>query len=295
MFINWPYTVPFTLTNQPGDQFTLIYENPLTPGSETLVYTLPELTAHLNKNTATVSGNAPANSSLNVEMTADGDFYPTKHLTSTMAGTYSIGFPEASPISFAYGIVTHFNPEGFKTQVPFATTHWDLTLGQSCIQGTADSPGAYISIHLQSADNTLSETVTAYANSYNGGFEVCFSTQTVQPGAQFTLETLNSTTSYTVPEISATYDPQRKVIEGIAIPNTEITLFIQTGGIYPLVSRQTIAQPDGSFGLDVSDLSPYLNSWASISLTDTAGNQLSLDFQIRGYTLFLPVINHPPE
>ncbi|HNB51548.1 MAG TPA: hypothetical protein PK530_06375, partial [Anaerolineales bacterium] len=112
---------------------------------------------------------------------------------------------------------------------------------------------------------------------------------------QLTLETLYSTTSYTVPELSATYDPQRKVIEGTGLPKEIIQLLMQNGPYGQTVSRQTIAQPDGSFGLDISDMSLILNSWATITMIDSTGNQLHIRIQIRGYTLFLPIINRPLE
>jgi hypothetical protein len=269
----------------PGD--TIVVNAP----TEVIRMTLPFLSARVDRGSASVSGQAPPYASLEVEL----DTYyrrVSQVVTATAAGVYLADFPSLAPLQTAQGKLTHFNAEGNRTTLDFATPHWEVTLDSHCLNGVAATAGAPYTLTLQSADGTFSQVITGTSASGTGSFYTCFR-RAAQPGDQLTLEEVSGSNTFTVPYLTAAYDYGRRVVEGQAPPGTlilaKIPVYMYWNGF---VYRHVRTDASGHYGVDTSDLDPLLDYWGEVSITDEAGNVVTRPFAIQSYRCYLPVMHN---
>ena len=96
---------------------------------------------------------------------------------------------------------------------------------------------------------------------------------------------------FTVPGVTAEHDYARQVLAGQAPPHSPIDVTLPTGGYYwQWAYRRTLADADGHYGLDTSDvyLPPGLPGY--VVVTDDAGNTTQRNFTIRGRLMYLPLL-----
>ena len=93
---------------------------------------------------------------------------------------------------------------------------------------------------------------------------------------------------FTVPQLWATYDFGQHVLEGRG-PLDGILIATIPNGFFN-ATRHIRQQPDRRFGVDTSDLHPFVGSYGSVQHTDRWGNQVIYYFTIRGYPLYLAVV-----
>jgi len=270
---------------------------PLRPGDVVIVatpfqvmqLTLPFLSAHVDRATATVSGQAPPGARLRVDLVYDeyGGFFDSQVVTATAAGAYTATFPDGAPLSSARGTLTYFNADGHQVRLEFATAQWWVTLDDPCVSGNVDVAGAPITVTLQAGNGAPKGVFTGTAGTTAGAFYACFQTA-VQPGDRLTLIHPTGSMTFSVPVLTAEHDYARQVLEGQAVPYSAIAATFQIGFSYN--ARHTRADANGRYGLDTSDLRPPPGQSGYVMMTDEAGNTVQRNFTIQGYRSYLPLV-----
>jgi hypothetical protein len=174
-----------------------------------------------------------------------------------------------------------------RTRLNFSTPYWWVTLGSTLVGGNAPMLGMPVTLTLRSGDGAFSQVITDTDLSHNSDFLVDFA-RPIHPGDRLTMETAGEVNAFTVPYLSAVFDYARRVLEGSAPSGGELSAWIPTG--HTNVTRRIRLLPDGSFGVDTSDLNPLVGDWGYIYYTDRFGNTVECPFMIRGYPLYLPVL-----
>ncbi len=270
----------FVTALQPGDRVTVT-----TPG-QVLRLTLPFLSAQVDRDTATVHGQAPPNSRLKVLLTNFYDFHDTQIVTATAAGLYTATFASLAPLPNVHGTLMHLNEEGHQTQMLFSTGQWQITLGNPCVNGYAGIAGPPLTVTLTSSSGVLKSAVTLPYPGYSTQFHACF-TDTVEASDQLTLIQPGYLTTFTVPVLTARHDYARRVLEGKSPSNTDIIGYVPFG--YGRTSiRHTQSDAAGHYGLDTSDLAVRPLTSGYVRMMDQAGNTVTEDFIIEGYRAYLP-------
>jgi len=265
---------------KPGDQYEM--ETP----SRTWTLTLPWLTAYVDASTGIVNGQAPPNSQLRITILDVCDCNTI--VTATASGTYSVEMPIPPGTDYLRGTITHFTSEDTYTILNFNTAQWIVILGASHVAASAPMAGAPISVTLHSADGAFVQTIPITNTMYGGSFWVNF-TRAVGPGDRLTMESIDGLVNeFTVPYLSAVFDFPRRVLEGRAPVDGELTA--QIPGFHNIATRHVRVAPNGQYGLDASDLIPEIGGQGNILYIDRYGNQVYRSFIIRGYPQYLPVI-----
>jgi len=174
--------------------------------------------------------------------------------------------------------------------LPFSTSHWQVTRGNKCVSGNSGlATGESFTITLQTSDGTFTETVESRTDR-SGFFNVCF-TQPIGPGDRLSLTHSRGLMTFTVPNLTAGHDYARQVVEGYALPNSNIAVTLPTSPYYWYQAvRHTQADASGHYGIDTSDLSLPLGQSGHAVMTDDAGNTTQANFIIQGYRSYLPWI-----
>jgi hypothetical protein len=285
---------------QPGDRLTV------TTPSQALHLTLPFLSADVDQNTATVHGQAPPNSRLQVFLAeypwnprAAGGWgspstYGTQIVTATASGFYTATFPNLAPLQNAYGTLTHLSEQGHQTRLDFSAAQWNITLGSQYLDGYAGVAGVPYTVTLVGASGATKGIAAYPATGYSGYFFASF-TSTVEAGDQLTLTRLGGLLTFAVPELTARHDYARQVLEGQSSPNAAISAQVPFGNGYS-ATRHTQADASGRYGLDTSDLPVQLLESGYVWLTDQAGDTVQRYFIIEGYRAYLPcMLRTPPS
>jgi hypothetical protein len=244
---------------------------------------VPALTAHIERASATVFGQAPPFAQLRV-----GAYYYdslAQNVTATASGAYSVTFPSLAPLNTTYGRLIYFDAAGNQVGLSFATVHWEVIVNNRCLYGIVDMAGAPLTLVLHSGSGAVKSTAV-FTPTYTS-YTACF-TAIVQSGDRIALHSAAATEVFTVPLLTARHDYGLKIVEGIAAPNQELfTQFQHTWN----ASRRTFSDNSGRYGVDTSDLHPPLLSRGRVYLLDTAGNSTSIYFTVLGYPIFLPVVS----
>ena len=277
---------------------------PLSPGDTLTVTTLhesrrlnlPFLSAHIDRQTATVSGQAPPNARLEVDIRVPSAYAPgtqlyTQIVTATAGGSYTATFTNLAPLSTVQGTLTYFDTDGDQARLDFATPSWQVVLGSACVAGSAEVVNMPITVTLQDKNGAFKDRFTSYAQSTSGVFAQCFPTATVQPSDRLTLSYAQDVLTYTVPVLTAEHDYARQVLRGEAPPNTPIAAALLSDYSYQ-PDRHTFTDSSGHYGFDTSDLHPAPGQSGYVIMTDAAGNTVRRYFTITGYRSFLPLIYH---
>jgi len=290
-----PYTVtPGGVTGYAGpggEWFTSVA--PLFPGDtvtvttprEDLTLTLPLLTARIDRSAGTVFGQAPPGGPLEVSLVAY-PFYLSRQVTATAAGTYTLSFPEMAAAGGAWGTVRYTNPQGHRVFLQFGTRSWSVSLGEPCADGYADMAGAPFTATLATSIG-FTESVTGTASGSNASFSVCFS-RPIGPGDRLRLAQASGETEFVVPRLTTTHDWAAQVLEGEAPPGSLVEVTFPRG--WQSVRRRTVADSTGRYQLDTRSLDLRVGQSGYILLTDGNGGRVRLDFIVRGYSVYLPVV-----
>jgi len=262
----------------------------VTTPQRVLSLTLPFLSAHIDRAAATVSGLAPPNARLQVDINANySTVFGSQVVTATASGVYTASFPDMAPLRSAHGTLTYFAQDG-QVRLDFGTPHWQITLDNPCVSGEGQVGGVPITATLQAEDGTPKGTVTTTAAAGSIMFGLCF-TMSVQPDDRLALVYPGGLMTFTVPNLTAEHDYARQTVEGQAPPLSAIAATVPNGGYYQYsVTRHTQADGTGHYGLDTSDLNVPLMRSGYVVMTDEAGNTVQRNFTIQGYRTFLPVV-----
>jgi hypothetical protein len=287
---------------QPGDMVTVT-----TPG-QVLRLTLPFLSASVDRNTATVQGQAPPNARLQVSLASDewnteaetvaeggGGWYiyGQQFVTATASGLYTATFPDLAPLPNVHGTLVHFNQDGHQTRLEFSTAFWQVILGSYCVNGDTGTGGVPYTVTLASMSGAIKGIYTSPATDYSGSFSACFQ-NTIEAGDRLTLTQPGGLMTFSVPELTAKHDYARQVLEGQAPPNSTIEADVPFSSGYITV-RHTQADASGHYGLDTSDLPVQLLQPGYVLMMDKAGNTILRGFIIQGYPAYLPLVRLPPN
>lgn len=265
----------------PGDTVTV------TTPDGSLAMTLPFLSAQVDRTTATISGQAPANARLRIDVDTQQYIHRSREVTATAAGTYTVSFPDLAPLALVQGTLTYFNPEGNQAFLSFANRQWHVTLGRPCVWGYADMAGVPFTATLQ-AGSAPPDSTFGGTSDWGGYFYGCFD-RAVQPGDRLTLLQPGATMSFTVPALTARHKYAQQVLEGEAPPESFLEVVFYTSS--DLVVRHTQANPSGHYTLDTAELDLRPGQTGSIAITDSEGNIIRAEFTITGYPVYLPLVH----
>ena len=285
-----PPVVAAYLGNASNDGYFSSWLAPIKPGDTVVVTTaqqvrllsVPFLTAHVDRASATVFGQAPPLARLRVAPYSA--YGVSQDVTATASGTYSVSFPGLAPLNTTYGKLTYFDPDGDQAILSFATVHWEVVVNDKCLTGIVDVAGAPLTLTLRnnSGDVKSTRTITPSYPSYSA----CFTT-IVESGDQIFLQSASATEVFTVPLLTARHNYTLQAVEGTAPPNHDLyTEFWWGNGAY----RHVYSDNSGRYGIDTSDLHPPLLSRGRVYLHDEAGNTTSIYFTVTGYSTFLPIV-----
>lgn len=262
---------------RPGDIITV------TTVQQTLRLELPALTAHIDRTSATIFGQAPPLASLRVMPYAY--FSYSQNVTATASGAYTATFPDLAPLNTTYGQLTYYDADGNQVGLAFATVHWDVVVNDKCLSGIADLPGLPLTLTLRNSSGGVKSTYSFIpAYSY---YAACFTT-IVESGDQIALQSASATEVFTVPVLTARHNFARQAVEGSAPPHE--TLFAELPAFYNGPPRRVFADDDGRYGVDTSDLHPTLLSRGRVYVYDEAYNSTLIYFTVTGYSAFLPLL-----
>jgi hypothetical protein len=248
-----------------------------------MTVTLPHLTALVDSQANVVSGEAPPGARLMVSFDRydyPGGYWP---VTATITGTYSVDFGDGA----ADGQVVYLHPDGHRVTLEFYTPHIVVTLGRSRVHGVPPGPGV-VTATLRDADGDLKGSgVTVYHES-SGWFSVHLTDAQQEPvmvsgGDVLIVEAGGSAMTMTVPVLTASFDRWTGILTGIAPARAWLHVGVGEG------SRLIQANPDGTYAMDWSDLSPYPGTQGYIYIIDNLGNETSLDFTVP-YDVYLPLV-----
>jgi hypothetical protein len=273
-----------------NDGYFYVGLSPVKPGDTVVVTTaqrilrlsVPALTAHVDRASATVFGQAPPLARLRVE---PYNYYGvSQNVTATASGNYSASFPSLAPLNTTYGKLTYFNAEGNQAISYFATVHWGVVVDNKCWNGIVDMAGGPLTATLRNNSGGLKNTLV-FTPTYQY-YSACFTT-TVQSGDQIFLQSAPATEVFTVPLLTARHNYGLQAVEGLAPPNHDLYFEAWWGdGAY----RHVYSDNSGHYGVDTSDLHPPLQSRGDIYLRDEAGNTTWIYFTVTGYSAFLPIV-----
>jgi len=268
----------------PGNTVTI------TTPDGSLALTLPFLSAQVDRATATVSGQAPANARLRVDLTTAQYTYRSREVTATASGVYTVSFPDLAPLTGVQGTLTYFNPEGHQVFLSFADRQWHVTLGQPCIWGYADMVGVPFTATLRAGDappGAPPDSLFSGTSDMDGDFYGCFQ-RAIRSGDRLMLLQPGATMSFTVPALTVRHDYDEQVLEGEALPGSllEVVFYLASGE----VARHTQANLSGDYALDTADLDLRPGQTGYIAMTDEEGNTIRAEFAIVGHPLYLPFI-----
>ncbi len=279
-----PFTTSYRETAS-NDGYFYFWLPPVKPGDTVMVTTsqqvlrlnVPSLTAHVDRASAMVFGQAPPSARLRVALNSYG---VSQNVTATVSGMYSVSFPGLAPLNTTYGKLTYFDATGNQANLDFATVHWDVVVDDKCWSGIIDMAGAPLTATLRNNSGGLKGTL-AFTPTYSL-YSACFTTA-VQSGDQIFLQSASATEVFTVPTLTARHNYALQAVEGTAPPDHE--LFTEFSG-----TRRTFSDSSGHYGVDTSDLRPPLLSKGRVYLRDEASNTTSIYFTVTGYSTFLPIM-----
>ncbi len=260
----------------------------------TVSMTVPLLSAELDSSSATVTGVAPPESRLVIELYNSNQYYywqpdASQIVTSTTNGDFSAAFPEMAPLTRAYGSVIYRDGNGHKTYYSFANPYLEITIGEMCMSGSVPAPRQpYALTHQSVTGATEVYTGTAYGD--NGLFGECLQEAT-QPGDLFMLESPAGSMvfSYTVPELTALHDYELQAVIGAAPPQVALDVKFYPPN-FGEIFRRTASGADGRFGVDTSDLPLSVRTSGNVAFYDPAGAIVRRNFVVSGYQHFFPVM-----
>ncbi len=249
--------------------------------------TLPFLSAQVDRATATVSGQAPANARLRVDVETLQYIYRSREVTATAAGTYTVSFPDLAPLALIQGVLTYFDPEGDQVSLFFANRQWHVILGQPCVWGYADMVGVPFTATLQAGDAPL-DSAFGGTSDWSGYFYGCFD-RAIRSGDRLTLLQPGATFSFTVPVLTARHEYAQQLLEGEAPVGSflEAVFYTASGSAV----RRTQAGPSGRYVLDTTGLNLRPGSGGYVRMTDGDGSTVDAGFIIRGYPVYLPLVH----
>ncbi len=118
---------------------------------------MPSLTAHVDRASATVFGQAPPLARLRVAPYST--YGISQDVTATASGTYSVSFPSLAPLNTTYGKLTYFDPDGDQAILSFATVHWEVVVNDKCLTGIVDVAGAPVTLTLRTSTGGIKSTL----------------------------------------------------------------------------------------------------------------------------------------
>ncbi len=115
---------------KPGDIITI------TTAQQMLHLVVPTLSAHIDRASATIFGQALPFARL--QITPYYYYYGLcQNVTATASGTYSATFSSMAPLNTTYGRLTYYDAVGNQVVLSFATVHWDVVVNDRCFSASS--------------------------------------------------------------------------------------------------------------------------------------------------------------
>ncbi|PKO23668.1 MAG: hypothetical protein CVU38_02735 [Chloroflexi bacterium HGW-Chloroflexi-1] len=254
------------------------------PG-EAMTLTLPHLTAVADPLTDAVSGEAPPGARL---LAGQFFWYSQGYLaiTATVTGTYSANFyGTMAQGSSNSGSVIYLHPDGYRVTLAYAAPHIRVIIGQAMVGGTPPGPGP-ITVELRDPEGR-SKGRGSSSSSY-GSFAVYLrdvqqQAAPVTCGDVLVVTSAGRVVTFTVPLLTAVFDPKTAVLTGAAPPGAWLDVQLPDG------QRHVQVDPEGFYAMDWSDIAPAAGAPGSVVYTDELDNQTTLTFCVPYYKRYFPL------
>jgi hypothetical protein len=252
---------------------------------EVMTATLPHLTARVDPQADTVSGEAPPRARLMISFGYyDWNYWP---VTATVAGTYSLDLSDiVGGGSIGNGEVVYLHPDGHRVTLNYFAPHIEVALGQPYVNGVAPGPGV-VTVTLRDAGGNVKGS-GADTSWCGGWFYVSLADAQQEPapvsgGDEVVVEAAGSVMAFSVPTLTASFDRQTGILTGAAPAGVWLSVVLAGG------SRRIQAGADGTYAMDWGDLSPSPGAQGYVRITDGLGNETRLYFAVPYYDLYLPL------
>lgn len=253
---------------------------------------VPLLTAVVDLESAGVSGQAPPDSHLRLDFQGNSGnmvIISTQEITASAQGQFMVDFPNIAPLDSASGSLTYISPAGHEAYTRFQSPRLTVTLDEACVEGIGPNPGGEVTLVLSSSDGSFSQSLTTASYVYDAGFNLCFD-RLVRAGDHLELSAEGeSILTYTAQPLTARHDFSIQAVLGWAPPDSSPKVFFNVA-LGTDISRRPWLNPDGSFGMDTSDLILSIGDTGRLVVVDARGNATERIFIITGYPIYLPSV-----
>ena len=253
------FTCDFWWEVDPGDTISA------NDGSNSRTFTIPSVSFKANRVSDVVSGLAPANSSVNIQVLDCQDFSCSSAATSTRSTSASGAFSKDFTAMYNLRgndrvIVTWTSPNGDTVQADHEVANLYVTLGSPDVSGIAN-PGGQPTIELRAANGNLRGSFTDGAGHYYGNFS-----GVMRNGAGLSVDALAGNkvigsfatdATVNVMDPGLTGNPGTDVISGTCYPNRPF--YVEADD--PTYSRSPdwssyvgVAGANGNFSVDIATL-----------------------------------------
>ncbi|MDY7075357.1 MAG: hypothetical protein SXV54_00400 [Chloroflexota bacterium] len=269
---------------EPGDVLQAIQ------AGETHSLTVPLLTALADQGTATVYGQAPPSTTLEVYFYRYGDSSVAyqQAVTATASGDYQAGLGGLTPVAPRdYGHVFHGNEDGNHVYARYNVPFLQVEIEGSHIDGVV-APCTSVTVTLHDHTGALRET--GYGSSSSDGVLYAYLDADTQVGDTFAVTAAGQVVSMTVSALTAHPDLASDTIGGEATPGATVQVHLYQGpldGEYSSCPPYT--DPDyslsvtaaltgtlaGTYVADFAGLDGVVaGNYGAVYSTDTAGHQV---------------------
>jgi hypothetical protein len=268
---------------RPGDQVEIA------SAGRTIRVALPALTARLDARSATVTGQAPPGSQLEITLAPYGIRSQAQAVAVGSRGAYTAAFPDLAPFAGGLGSLVCLAPDGQQAVLDFGAPGWQVTLGDPCVNGRAGLGGVAVTLTHRSAAGTLRSRATGLARA-DGGFALCL-VDGVATGDRLELDQAAWAAAFVVPALTARHDAERGTVAGQAPPGSRVRLSGGADCAAGCESRQARADAAGRYVIDVSDARLWVGQLLRVSAWDEPGNQAGLAFTASGRPRYVPMVS----
>ena len=296
VFENGYFFGNYTRPIRPGDQVVL--KSPSTNVS----VTVPALGGQIDPNTGVLTGRGPVGGRIVVYQWSPMYQYYTNLVTQlaelniSPAGLFSLTLPAAVLASRPdLNLVVRYDHDQtvrIWKVINLSPVRWMINLKDRSVSGILPSDITTATLTLRTANNQLKDKPIGNLLFGGNSFGAVFS-RSIDIGDILELKYADQTFTYTVPVFTAEYRGKSGAIVGRAPINTRLQVTVSNLLGFPnqqQVQRRTQSSSSGTYGIDINDIRPLLNSNIQIVLTDLNNNSVQLDLIAVAANISMPIV-----
>lgn len=258
--------------------------------SEVMTLTLPRLSAQANPEADTVSGQAPPGARLIIQTRNWDYYYSCWAVTATITGTFSTNFEGKIDIGHKdTGRLIYLSPQGHRIELWYTTPRTEVMLDFPDIRGMAPEQGRVTAILLDKNKSIKGSGYDFNWEWYFLNYSIYITNAQQEPvpvvsGDTLIITTTNTIVTRTIPLLTGDIDSHYGILNGVAPSQAWLSVDFRNA------SRRVQVAPEGTYAIDLGDLSPNLREEGYVIYTDGEGNLTQLRFTVTfPYALYLPL------